>query len=211
MALIRRTTKTDPAPSPEQPRIERIEDDAEYQAFDRRFAALTDRKAAIVARQLKLEALHPRTEAPSRVDPEVFERAARDRLANPPSEHSALPTTLRQLLDEKRLITRALELAQDEGRRVSLAALDRVRKAREPEWRDATRQVALAAHALEMALKTRDRLFSEIGFGPLGRQDLPLSGFRVTVQAGSAGAYPLNEIVRAAIDNGYIEKGDITE
>jgi hypothetical protein len=209
MALIRRTTKTEPAPSPEQPRIERLEDDVEYQAFDRRFTALQDRKAKIVERQRALEKLHPRLEAPSRIDPEMFERAARDMLRAPPDPASALPTTLRGILDERQLITRALELAQDEGRRVALAALDRVRTARAGEWADACRQVALAAHALEMALKARDKIFAEIGYGPFGKQPLPLSEFDVVVRRGGVGAHPLSEITQAATGVGYIEKGDV--
>jgi hypothetical protein len=211
MALTRRTTKTDPSPSPEQPRIERIEDDGEYQAFDRRFTALTERKAAIVARQLKLEALHPRIEAPSRIDPELFERAAGDMLRAPPDPASAIPTTLRGILDERQLITRALELGHDEGRRVGMAAFDRLRAARAGEWADAVKQVALCARALEQAIAARDKLGVALLFGPMGRVGLPLSDFEVVVRRGQGqtGAHPLNELVTAALDADIITKKDI--
>jgi hypothetical protein len=204
MALITRKAERDHVDPPR-----RLEDDAEYAAFDARFRALTDRKAAIVERQMQLEKLHRPLEQAPRMDPETFERAARDMLANPPSEHSALPTTLLLLLSERRQIERALVLAQDEGRRVGVAALDRVRAARADEWADICKQIALSAHALELALRQRDKVFAQIGYGPFGRMPLPLSEFRVVVQRNERGAYPLSEIVNTALTGGVLQKGDV--
>ena len=44
-------------------------------------------------------------------------------LANPPAPGAPMPSSLSMLLEERNILTRALELAQDEGRRVSVAAL----------------------------------------------------------------------------------------
>src|SRR5689334_4586850 len=127
-------TRTRPIPQqPPSPALT-VEDDPEYAAFDRRVSALDSRKTRLVARQIELEAQHPRAEPAPRLIREDFERAAADLLAIPPGPNKPLPTTLRGIAAERQLVERALERAADEGRVTYSAALDRVRKAAEPRW-----------------------------------------------------------------------------
>jgi hypothetical protein len=194
-----------PSPAPWK-----IEHDLDYIAYNRRFLALEAHRARLIAHQLKLEKLRQPggEQTGSALARDEFEQAARQLLADPPGPTTLLPGSLRLLVQAKAILARAFELAQDEGRQVAQAALDRVREARSGEWRAICRQVALLAYQLHNALEARDRIFAEIGYGPLGRQPLPLSEFKVGIARVAPGA-PLLEIVNAAISAGYFDKDEL--
>ena len=184
--------------------LRRMEDDEAFKEFSARVAALDARMSALAEAQLRHEGNHPHPVPQEVVQADEVQKRARKMLAHPPRADAALPEKLPALLAERRVLSAALELAALEGRQICVAALNRVRAARSEEWTALVRKYALAvAHAVALE-KQRDAMFAEIGFGPFGRQPLPMSECHL-----ANGRAAISTLLDAAILHGVISEKDV--
>ena len=172
MALMNKTATKSPA----SPKPLRVEDDAEQIAFAAKLGKLEHRKSRLVVAELALRESQPRSGPTPVMSHHDFEEAARKMAAAPPEPGADLPSGgLGAIQAARRVVDRAIELAQDEGRQVFVRCFNRVREARLPEWNEIVTRYARAVVEAAKIEKQRDLLFGEIGYGLHGAVGLPLS------------------------------------